>query len=267
MMRSYSWGFPTLLEILGFIVPQIVALPQPDIASSTFSFIGNEYEDAVCKPMVLRSTETVPPCLEIETIERICSPNGTTPLALEAHRQCMCGGSFFVEWPFCLQCLYTHGLRSERDVFHHRSVISAASSTLCNAAVVTATFAAIFKSVSNTLPTPTTGATISSDRAVSKTAVSLYFTATQSQGPGRITGSAAAATATALFTAPPLSNDSGGVSSDGLGQTVSTKTGLASVTKPGSIASSSTASSDGDIMITSNVGLLAAGVLVALVLL
>lgn len=167
-----------------------------------------DYEDTVCSPLTVHADDTVPPCVEIQTIETVCAPNGTAPLYLVAHAECMCGGSFFTEWPACLQCLYLHGLRSERDVSFYSSVIAAASSALCGTATPTADFQAIFSSAQAAIPQPTTGATVSSDQAPSQTAVSLYYTATGPQGPGPITGSAALATATGLDTAggaPPKS--------------------------------------------------------------
>ena len=114
----------------------------------------------------------------------------------------MCRGSFFAEWPYCLRCLYMHGLRSERDVEYYGSVLATASSALCGTPTPTAQFAADFSGARTAVPYPPTGATASSDAAVGQTAVSLYFTATGPQGPGQITGAAAAATATRLFTAP-----------------------------------------------------------------
>lgn len=116
----------------------------------------------------------------------------------------MCTGSFFFEWPFCLQCLFLHGLRSERDVSHYRAVLGAASTALCDVATPTAEFKSIFLSAQHEAAEPTEGATVSSDAAQGVTDVSLYFTATAPQGPGRITGAATAATATALFTAPDV---------------------------------------------------------------
>ncbi|KAK0719557.1 hypothetical protein B0H67DRAFT_486440 [Lasiosphaeris hirsuta] len=164
-----------------------------------------DYEDQVCHPVTEHASDTVPPCLEIVTIETMCTPNGTTPLDLKAHQDCMCRGSFFDEWPFCLQCLFLHGLRSQRDVAYYKSVLATASRALCSAPAPTAEFAGIFGSAQAAVPYPTTGATVSSDAAPSSTAVSLYFTATRGQGPGQITGDAASATASVLFTAPKVS--------------------------------------------------------------
>ncbi|KAM7221072.1 hypothetical protein V8F06_003457, partial [Rhypophila decipiens] len=154
------------------------------------------YEYAVCHPLADTAPKPVPPCIEIETIEILCTPNGTSPLALKAHQICMCSGSFFAEWPYCLECLFVHGLRSQRDVFFYRDVIATASNALCGVLTPTAEFKSIFESAQGIVQIPTTGDTISSDQAVGQTAVSLYYTATVSQGPGRITGEATAATAT-----------------------------------------------------------------------
>lgn len=160
-----------------------------------------DYADEVCKPST-SADEPVPPCVSIENIEALCTPNGTEPLYIAAHAQCMCGGSYFAEWNACQDCLELHGQRSGRDEAFFLSVASSASQELCGfltssgAATPTAPFASLFSEIANTLAQPTTGATVSSDRAVSKTAVSLYYTASGSQGPGKITGSETAATAT-----------------------------------------------------------------------
>jgi len=47
-----------------------------------------DYEDEVCHPVIQHHTDTVPPCLELVTIETLCTPNGTSPLALKAHQLC-----------------------------------------------------------------------------------------------------------------------------------------------------------------------------------
>ncbi|KAK0728542.1 hypothetical protein B0T26DRAFT_748739 [Lasiosphaeria miniovina] len=203
-MRSSCPGLPVLL--ISIFASQTLAFPSPNGAASSLSILfRSDYEDEVCDPMTLRGSDTVPPCLEIRAIETICTPNGTSPLALKAHQECMCEGSFFDEWPFCLQCLYLHGLRTQREVAFYESVLSAASTTLCHVPTPADVFASVFSSAKAAAPSPTTGDTVSSDQAVGQTAVSLYFTAPSghSQGPGRITGEAAAATATRLFTAPP----------------------------------------------------------------
>ncbi|KAK0638851.1 hypothetical protein B0T16DRAFT_295040, partial [Cercophora newfieldiana] len=197
---------PEVLLALLVIAPSALAVPgiDQDLIAQAM-----DYEDEVCHPVVQHSNDTIPPCLNLVTIETLCTPNGTSPLALKAHQQCMCNGSFFSEWPYCLQCLFIHGLRSERDVAFYESVISTASNSLCAAPAPTAEFAEIFSNVQVAAPYPTVGDTVSSDRAVSQTDVSLYFTATTRQGPGQITGAATAATASVLFTAPAISPTAG----------------------------------------------------------
>lgn len=108
----------------------------------------------------------------------------------------MCSGSYFPEWLGCRQCLFDHGGLSERNLTYYSSVIATASSLLCSASSPTAPFAALFASAAAEVPIPTTGGTVLSDIQSGDAAVGVYYTATGSQGPGRITGSATAATAT-----------------------------------------------------------------------
>lgn len=151
----------------------------------------------------------------------------------------MCNGSFFADWPYCLQCLFIHGLRSERDVAYYKSVITEASTSLCGVPTPTAEFASIFSSVQVAIAYPTTGNTVSSDQAPGETAVSLYFTATAYQGPGQITGPATAATQSVLYTAPrPTTTHSHVFDTAGGGSTSrtgppSTNTGESSATTTG----------------------------------
>lgn len=62
------------------------------------------YLQEVCFPNV---TNPVPPCQEIINIQSQCpSGNTTNTLRLEAHAECICGGSFFEDWVGCLDCNY-----------------------------------------------------------------------------------------------------------------------------------------------------------------
>jgi len=177
--------------------------------------------DTKCKPSVPAS-DPLPPCVEIETIEALCYPNGTGPLYLEAHAQCMCHGSYFPEWTACRRCLYLHGQLAERDLSFYYSIASSASSALCGfldhpatapaggsgapAAATgsaasasgkpTAMFRDLFTSAELAIASPTTGVASLSDSAKGNTDVALYWTATGSLGPGPITGSATGATGT-----------------------------------------------------------------------
>lgn len=218
------------------------------LAAGHSPLFARDYVDTVCKPATKNPADTVPPCVEIETIETLCVPNGTEPIYLIAHQECMCGGSYFAEWPACQNCLFYHGLRTEREVAQYDGILSAASSSFCGAATPSATFAAVFSAIQSTFPVPTTGGTVSSDRAPSQTAVSLYYTASGSQGPGAITGSAATATATRLVTAPagtgtaagtgPGSQTSGGGPNPGTTPTTgpSGSAGPSATTKPNAAA-------------------------------
>ncbi|KZL72162.1 collagen-like protein mcl1 [Colletotrichum incanum] len=156
------------------------------------------YQEVVCKPEV-GSGSQLPPCVQIENIEVTCKPNGTDPIYLEAHAQCMCGGSFFAEKLACERCLFVHGLRSERSLAYYSGVLSSASNALCTG-TPTAAFATIYSNIEVAATPITTGATATSDQAPSNTAISLYYTASGPQGPGSITGEAASATGTSNAT-------------------------------------------------------------------
>lgn len=173
---------------------------------------ADAYEELVCHPATSSPSDTVPPCTEIENIQAECALNGTEPLNFLAHAECMCGGSFFIDWPACQKCLFVHGLRTERDLEFYGSVISSVSQELCTG-TPTADFVTLFDSVVATVASPTTGAAVLSDQFPSQAAVSLYFTATGHEGPGAITGSATLATAT--------------------GPTIATQTGTSSPTGSG----------------------------------
>ncbi|KAF3005568.1 hypothetical protein E8E14_008685 [Neopestalotiopsis sp. 37M] len=207
---------------------------------------NSDYLNSVCSPDAPEGgfpSGDIPPCIDIVNIEDACQPNGTSSLALEAHAQCMCGGSYFAEWLGCRQCLFDHGGMSERNLTYYQSVIAGASSLLCDgAATPTAAFQTLFGSAAAAVPIPTTGGTALSDIASGDSAVSVYYTATGSQqGPGAITGSAAEATATGDVT-----TDAAGGATATMG-TAATKTtskaSSSSKTASGGTASSSGASS------------------------
>ncbi|EHA50941.1 hypothetical protein MGG_12858 [Pyricularia oryzae 70-15] len=200
----------------------------------------------VCKPEGL--SNPVPPCVSVENIEWQCTPNGTEPLAFEAHKQCMCGGSFFSDWMGCESCLQAAGERSDRDIARYASVISAASSSLCGSGTLTKSYKEIFSSVDGTVPPVTTGATRSSDRLSGSTQVSNYFTATGTQGPGPISGSATAATSR------PAETETRGTTSSS--RTTATTGGSSSSPSPGS--QSNTANGNEPATTSSSTGLGAA---------
>ncbi|KAK6864037.1 collagen-like protein mcl1 protein [Apiospora arundinis] len=178
-------------------------LTGPVVARASGSGDDNSgYIQKVCNPPAPKdgfASGQVPPCISIDSIALACQPNGTSPLALEAHAQCMCGGSYFRDYLGCQKCLLLHGARSERDNVYWGSVLAVASNALCTG-TPTASFQKIFESAGASVVGPTTGGTVSSDAKSGETAVSLYYTEKGSQGPGPITGSAAGATATGSAT-------------------------------------------------------------------
>ncbi|KAH6679946.1 hypothetical protein F5X68DRAFT_212397 [Plectosphaerella plurivora] len=152
-------------------------------------------EDRLCKPE--SDDNSVAPCINIEAIEVQCAPNGTEPIHLDAHAQCMCKGSFFAEKLGCERCLQVHGLRSERDYLQYADVLSVVSEELCSG-TPTAVYASIFSWVQETHPEPTTGNTVTSTELATGSAmdVSAYYTASGLQGAGQIEGAAATAPGT-----------------------------------------------------------------------
>ncbi|KAL0942478.1 uncharacterized protein CTRU02_200364 [Colletotrichum truncatum] len=217
-----------------------VLLPSAAVAYSTPNILDARqnnkppYQDVVCKP---ETSGQLPPCVQIENIEVACKPNGTSSIYYEAHAQCMCGGSFFAEKLACERCLFVHGLRSERDLAFYSGVLSSASNALCTG-TPTAAYAAIYSSIEVAATPVTTGNTVTSDQAVSNTAISLYYTASGPQGPGSISGAAASATNTGGSTSAPTTTRA--VTSNGSGSTTTSRsTGTAS----GQAATTSTSGS------------------------
>ncbi|UNI20586.1 hypothetical protein JDV02_006658 [Purpureocillium takamizusanense] len=229
-----------VVAFMGLVLPTATSASR-HIVRQADSKGGDPIDDSktkVCYPVV--TSGTIPPCIEIATIESACQPNGTDAADYQAHAQCMCKGSFFADWKGCQNCLRVHGLRSERDNNYWNGVISVASNALCSG-TPTAVFSDLFASAgSNTeaAPLATSGDTKSSDQFPGKTEVGLYYTATAPQGPGPITGAAATATeqATAMDTAAP---ESGSVVTSGASVTSSAGGNRTAFTQPGS---SSTAS-------------------------
>lgn len=198
------------------MVPKSVLLSFLPLATSATFLLPRNYEDEVCHPAVKESSDIIPPCISVESIEAMCAPKKPEPIYYAASQQCMCKGSYFSDWPGCQSCLFEHGLRSERDMLQYNSILSAASSAFCDPNTTpTAAFAKYWTSASYTVPVPTTGATGKSDRAPGETAVSLYYTASGSQGPGTVTGSAANVVSTQVTQAQTDSKTGSGAGTTG----------------------------------------------------
>lgn len=121
------------------------------------------------------------------------------------------------------------------------------SNILCTG-TPTADFAVIFSNVADTAAPTATGATVLSDKFPSQSAVSLYYTAVGSQGPGAITGSGTAATksfsASSLTTLTGTNTGMGGVNAGG-GSTTTASSGVSTPTG---------SSSGGGLKVTQGVG-------------
>ncbi|KAF7886721.1 uncharacterized protein EAF02_003368 [Botrytis sinoallii] len=182
------------IVLLTSVTTIVSALPEKEILVPILPRQSSEedYLTSVCSPNI--TSGTIPPCIEVITIQSACTPNGTTPLDYLAHAQCMCNGGFFSNWLGCLNCDYVHGGRSPAVVSAFNTIITSASNQLCTG-TPTASFAAIFNSLGGGDVAEGT-ATQLTDLYPSETAVSLYYTASGNQGPGAITGSATGATKT-----------------------------------------------------------------------
>ncbi|KAL8414789.1 hypothetical protein RB594_005845 [Gaeumannomyces avenae] len=156
--------------------------------------------DALCRPPNSTAVPR-PPCHVIADLGYICKANGTSPLALDAHAQCMCKGSYFADYVACQSCKRVHGVASPADEAHFSAVIGSVSRALCSG-TPTADLDGIFNSVSAAMTAAPTGNTAKSDSGGGRTDVSVYATITYSQGPGRIEGGATAAT-TRETSSPP----------------------------------------------------------------
>ncbi|KAI1380604.1 hypothetical protein F4677DRAFT_192581 [Hypoxylon crocopeplum] len=171
----------------------------------------DDYITSVCSPASAPGQSDPAPCIAIQNIETACLPNGTAPLALDAHAQCLCGGSYFAEWLGCRRCLVAHGALSQRNYTYFSEVLSSASEELCTG-TPTAAFADLFTQVQAGVPEPTTGGTALSDVRSGDAHVSLYYTASGPQGPGVITGSATAATVVSTGSSSTTEATTGGSS-------------------------------------------------------
>jgi hypothetical protein len=123
------------------------------------------------------------PCVSIENIEAICMQRG---ISLEDHQRCMCEGSFFEDWLGCRQCLRVNGALGEVEVEYWSSVMSGASTAMCDGESAPTTYwQDYFGSAIVTAEPPTEYSQgLGKTTLVTETDVSLYYTAPDSQGPG-----------------------------------------------------------------------------------
>jgi len=205
------------------------------LATCQTSALPDSYLNSVCSPNITESAGAIiPPCESVVNIQTRCQINGTTPLDYLAHAECMCSppSTFFADWLGCRQCLFVHGGLTQMQLSQYSAIISAASNALCTG-TPTADFQSLFTQAGTAAVSVTSGSVVYSDQFPSSTAVSLYYTATGSQGAGAITGSAAAATAQSLTTSKSLSTSraTGTSSSRQVSGSTSSSSGGAMVTR------------------------------------
>ncbi|KAK6597117.1 hypothetical protein H4I95_09388 [Botrytis cinerea] len=198
-MHSHSYLGPIAL-----LTTIVSALPEKEILVPILPRQSSEedYLSSVCSPNI--TSGTIPPCIEVITIQSACTPNGTTPLDYLAHAQSV--------------------------VSAFNTIITSASNQLCTG-TPTASFAAIFNSLGGGDVAEGT-ATQLTDLYPSETAVSLYYTASGNQGVGAITGSATGATKTGSTSASVTAT--GSSSASGVSATATkTSAGSAGTTTSG----------------------------------
>ncbi|SPN97428.1 uncharacterized protein DNG_00942 [Cephalotrichum gorgonifer] len=195
-------GLTCMVGILAAMIPQSYAHIYAPNAPDHLPHARRDPVE-ICNPRIPAPGVPMPPCANIEYIETMCWPNGTTPIHYDAHAQCMCKGSFFPEWIGCQTCLFVHGLRSQRERDFFRGVMAAASEKLCTG-TPTAPFRSLFSEVEATAARVTAGETQSVDLYPGNSDVGLYYTPSGPQGLGSVTGDASSATmAGGLLTANP----------------------------------------------------------------
>ena len=132
-----------------------------------------------CFPQQDALQHLVPPCVELEVLERECEPRNNNPGSTDIiwHADCMCNGPFFEKWRGCQNCLHVHGFHDENDRDFWDLVLGRASYSLC-VATPTAPFRDIFWSAHEFYdgPFPTAGNTELVDRFPGDAAVTNYYT-------------------------------------------------------------------------------------------
>ena len=138
------------------------------------------------------------PCEQEMYIGAVCTANGTTPIDFLAEQECLCTGGYWEAMRGCDACNYAHGYRGSPSVsaaaFEHStaSYISSLSAAECHVSPPYQPFTNLLPTLNITSVEDSPPITLASDLYPNNTAVSNYFTATQSMTPGRITGSATA---------------------------------------------------------------------------
>ncbi|KAJ6126827.1 hypothetical protein N7523_002439 [Penicillium sp. IBT 18751x] len=138
------------------------------------------------------------PCEQETYTKAVCTANGTTPIDFLAEQECLCTGGHWEAMRGCDACYYAHGYRGSPSMsaaaYEHStaSYMSSLSAAECHVTPPYQPFSNLLPSPNYTSVEDSPSITLASDRFPNNTAVSNYFTATQSMTPGKITGSATA---------------------------------------------------------------------------
>ena len=113
----------TTLTILSVLSSTALATPFLDAVLAGRQTNDEEaYLQEVCFP---NATDPIPPCQEIINIQSECPTGNTTDtLGLEAHAQCICGGSFFSDWIGCLDCDYGTSPLPQPKIIANRHLVN-----------------------------------------------------------------------------------------------------------------------------------------------
>lgn len=128
------------------------------------------------------------PCEVRAAILQICFANNTSELDFLAEQQCLCNGAFWDTWRGCDACFFAHGSSSDNPADSAKS-ISSLSIAECSPSPPSRPFKSLFPIYTTDIIS--TSVTLVNDNFPNNTAVSNYWTATETAlTPGTITGSA-----------------------------------------------------------------------------
>lgn len=176
---------------------------------------ASAYLDTMCLPNLSNATRQISlklsvndlaaslgmspfPCEQEMYIGAVCTANGTTPDDFLAEQECLCTGGYWEAVRGCNACNYAHGYRGSPPVsaaafeYSTASYISSLRAAECHVSPPYQPFSNLLPTFNITAAEDSPLTTLASDLYPNNTAVSNYFTATQSMTPGRITGSATA---------------------------------------------------------------------------
>jgi hypothetical protein len=181
------------------------------------------------------------PCEQVQYILLACCANGTNEIDFLAEQQCLCNGAFFEVLAGCNQCFLAHGWQPiDRSPEQLASRVSSLSIAECAPTPPFQPFANIYITTqlnitSIQLAPPIT---LGTDHFPNITDISNYYTATQTNLLGEITGSATARRTSYTNydgvrftpTSVPVSSGTGSFVADSTSQASTTPTAVSTTT-------------------------------------